>query len=204
MNKKLVSLMLVSSLSVVGVLTPNLAEAQTTKNTYRCITRNGKPTTVVETKRGKIELIVWESKFFGNSGWPPQKRCQAVTQRFQQFSDSGTLRLITSGKMNNQPVICVGENKAGQGVICKSKGLLMTLQPQDNPKKVMEDLFDISARVSGGGIQRGDNETTINIEVFLDQAPLMENTTIDESMTEGNNISPKQIEQAPCPPLLCG
>ena len=205
--------MLISSLSFLSLFKSNPAEAQSTRNVYRCIMRNGKPTTVVETKRGKIELIVWESKFFGSSGWSPQKRCQAVTQRFQQFSDSGTLRLITSGRMNNQPVICVGENKAGQGVVCKSTGLLITLQPKDNAQQVMKDLFNISARVSGGGITRSASGTvTINMSNFLDEAPLMEDSTGDDiSIPEKENleqsseitIPSQKPDQLSCPPLLC-
>lgn len=215
MNKKVISLMLISSLSLASIFQSNLAEAQGKKNVYQCVTRNGKPTTIVETKRGKIELIVWESKFFGTSGWSPERRCQAVTQRFQQFSDNGTLRLITSGRMNNQPVICVAENKAGQGVTCKGDGLLMTLQPKDNPQQVMKDLFNISARVSGGGITRGQGDSTIiNMSNFLEEAPLIENGTGDDFTIpeEKKNLEPspettiplKPTEPVSCPPELCG
>lgn len=80
-----------------------------TKNSYKCIQLNGKPTTIVDTARGRIQLIVWQSDFFRDSGWTPQKRCNEVTKRFQQFSDSGSLRYIATGTMNQQPVICVAE-----------------------------------------------------------------------------------------------
>jgi hypothetical protein len=159
----------------------NQTEAQTKfRNIYTCIQNQGKPTTVVDTKRGRIQLIVWESKSFinpKNPYWTPQRRCEAVTKRFQNFSDSGNLRLISHGILNRYPIICVAENKPGQGLSCIDNGLLITLEPGDNPRQVMADLFDKN-RLSDGKspITRG-NKFFINVDNFLEKAVIINNSS---------------------------
>lgn len=180
MNKKLIVFLLLSVFSLINIK-PN--HAQTQKNQYRCIQRNGTPTTIVETKRGTIELIVWKSAFFGNN-WNPQKRCQEVTSRFQEFSDASQLRYITTGKINDYNVICVADPQKPQKNVCKNNGLLITLEPSDNPEQVKNELFDVSQRIQGGGITRGcpkDNsfykKPILDLETFLNCVPTIELTS---------------------------
>lgn len=122
-------------------------------NQYRCEDTR----TVVHTRRGTIEMIVWKSDHFLDGGYSPERRCNLVAQRFQSFSDAKKLRYLSTGKINYQPVICVSD-RSGK---CMSNGLLLTLEPQDNPDEVLKDLFDLSARTSGGGIARADRDKTI-------------------------------------------
>ena len=126
----------------------NLARDQ-----YRCENNQ----TIVHTRRGKIQLIVWKSDFFANSGYTPEERCQMVSNRFQRFSDAKKLRFLSTGNMNNQPVICISDRSGN----CIRNGLLLTLEPSDNPEQVLHDLFDISARISGGGVSRADRDKTV-------------------------------------------
>ncbi|PHV62584.1 COP23 domain-containing protein [Cyanobacterium aponinum] len=181
-----------------------------TKNSYKCIQLNGKPTTIVDTARGRIQLIVWQSDFFRDSGWTPQKRCNEVTKRFQQFSDSGSLRYIATGTMNQQPVICVAEKKSS-GFKCRGDGLLLTLQPKDNPSKVLTDLFNMSARTSTGGLSRGG---VLDLDSFLATASTISSDNNDNLPTSNNNSLPPTIISNPetnqkpkdnpsCPPILC-
>ena len=123
------------------------------QNQYRCENNQ----TIAHTRRGKIALIVWKSEFFANSGYTTEKRCQMVSNRFQSFSDAKKLRFLSTGIMNNQPVICIS-NRSGN---CIRNGLLLTLEPNDNPEQVLKDLFDISARTSGGGITRADRDKIV-------------------------------------------
>lgn len=160
-------------LSSLGLI--NDGQAQTTKNKYSCVNQGGVPRTVVDTKRGKIELIVWKSRYFGPQ-WPVERRCQEVTQRFQDFSDAGNLRYVTTGKMNGYNVICVGDKRVS-GYECRKDGLLITLQPNDSPTTVMNELFNINNRISGGGIERGG---AIDLVSFLNKAPLMESAPVSE------------------------
>jgi len=119
---------------------------------YFCLNERGeKPVTVVDTKRGRIELIIWESEFFSGTGYTPQQRCNQVTARFQKHFDAKTLRYISTGTMNQQPVICVAQNDAGD---CRSDGLLITLQPKDDPNQVLRELFNLRERANSGGIYR--------------------------------------------------
>lgn len=171
MKKKLINTFLISTVSTMLMVNSTQAETKF-RNIYRCINNQGKPTTVVDTQRGRIQLIVWQSDFFASSNWTPQNRCQVVTQRFQRFSDYGTLRFISYGVLNNYPIICIAENRPGQGLACKKDGLLITLQPNDNPKKVMQDLFDKN-RLSDGKspITRG-KVFFINFDNFLEKATI--------------------------------
>lgn len=119
---------------------------------YSCLNKSGeKPVTIVDTKRGKIELIIWKSQFFASSGYTPQRRCNQVTARFQKHSDQKTLRYISTGTMNGQKVICVAKNDAGD---CRNDGLLITLEPKDDANHVLRELFNLRERANSGGIYR--------------------------------------------------
>lgn len=113
---------------------------------YECKNEIDKLSTVAHTERGTIELIVWESTYFG-SNWTPAKRCQAVTQRFQQFSDQRLLRYVSTGNMNSYNVICISE-QAGQ---CIDQGLLLTLEHGDRPTQVLRQLFNYRSSIRRGG-----------------------------------------------------
>ncbi|MGK7947133.1 MAG: COP23 domain-containing protein [Microcystaceae cyanobacterium] len=175
-------------LSLFGLTTKGQAQ---NRNQYTCVSKQGIPRTVVDTKRGKIELIIWESQVFG-SQWSPESRCQEVTQRFQDFSDAGNLRYVTTGKMNGYNVICVGDQRTN-GYTCDRDGLLITLQPSDHPPSVMKDLFDVNNRVSKGPLRRlgpRPRRFVINLDEFLDDVPVVENTA---SETTTPSPSPSSI-----------
>ena len=162
---------------------------------YRCIDRNGTPATVAYTTRGAIELIVWKSNYFSDSGYTPERRCQEVTIRFQQHSDAKNLRYISTGTINQHKVICISE-KSGA---CKSNGLLITLQYDDNPEQVMRDLFDLATRQSSGGITRvGGRNRSLKEMVDLDKF-LAESPTIDSTSSNSNNATRGSEEVAPQP-----
>jgi hypothetical protein len=191
-TKNIAVLSIFSSLALVASVNILPSEAQT-RNIYNCLQYRNQPTTVVDTTRGRIQLIVWKSGFFSSAGWTPEKRCQVVTQRFQKFSDNGTLRYIATGRMNNAPVICVAEKKPS-GFKCLPNGLLITLQPNDNPSTVLKDMFDISSRISSGGLTRGGD--ILDLEEFLQNVPTT-NEIIDPEKPNNpdNNTS--------CPTILC-
>lgn len=162
--------------------------AQITKNQYECVMDGDTPITRVRTPRGVIQLIEWKSDYFSSSNWTPVRRCQAVTDRFQVHSDEGSLTYVTYGRVNNQNVLCVAErvNLPQQPYICKDEiitrgdrtydSVLLTLQQDDDPGKVLQDLFTHSSRVSGGrGITRSVSRypEAIAIEQLLQQAPII-------------------------------
>jgi hypothetical protein len=118
---------------------------------------------------------VWKSDYFRGSGWTPQAQCEEVTARFQKFSDNGTLGDVTTSVINKQKVICVSQGKkAGQGYECTEDSLLITLQPEDNPDQVLQNLFSNAVQVGGTSI-KGDPEGkyVISINNYLKEAPIM-------------------------------
>ena len=171
---------------------------------YRCTKRNGHPATLAYTSRGVIELIVWKEKYFSGSGYTPQRRCQEVSRRFQQHSDRKNLRYISTGIMNRYKIICVSD-KSGN---CKSNGLLITLKPNDNPQKVLRDLFNLAARQSGGGInlsgrgieraitrvrdQQNSFKEMIDIDKYLAESPVIANQAdnSNDSFPRNETVSP--------------
>ncbi len=154
---------------------------QSTKTSieYRCINHNGYPKTIAYTSRGAIELIVWKNQYFAASGYTPERRCREVTSRFQHHSDRKNLRYISTGIMNRYKIICVSDQSGN----CKQNGLLITVQHNHNPEAVMQALFNISARRSGGGINlsASSNEHQITNMIDLDRllaaSPVMTNLT---------------------------
>jgi hypothetical protein len=201
MNNSWLSKTLIFVMAIAPMLSlNNTVEAQSQKNVYSCIDYQGKPNTVVDTKRGRIQLIVWGSDYFRNSGWTPQKRCQEVTARFQKFSDNKSLKYVTTGKIKNQPVICLGK-KIPSGYECIPDGLLITLEANDNPQKVLMSLFQNATQVGGQPVQRSVGEQVFPLSQYLETAPLMSDSVINkvENETTEKPTNPQQN----CPALLC-
>jgi hypothetical protein len=126
------------------------------------------PTTLASTRRGNVAMIFWKSTFFAQNGqgFSPIDRCQEVSRRFQAFYKDGVLSYLTTGKMNNQNVICVSDEYGGP-----CQGLLLTLEPKDNPEQVLQELLNVRARARGP-LVRGSGSSYIDVQDFLDNAPV--------------------------------
>ena len=113
-------------------------------------------------------MIHWKSTVFVNSlnDFTPESRCLEISRRFQAFYIQGSLSYLTTGKINDQNVICVAQEYGGA-----CKGLLLTLEPKDDPQVVLRDLMDVRVNARGP-ITRGTGSTYIDIEEFLDTAPV--------------------------------
>ena len=124
-------------------------------------------------------MIHWKSNFFANSlsDFTPESRCVEVSRRFQAFYSKGNLTYLTTGKINDQNVICVAEEYGGP-----CKGLLLTLEPKDNPQQVLHDLMDVRINARGP-ITRGAASTYIDLDEFLDAAPIQ-----DDSLSVSPNV----------------
>lgn len=105
--------------------------------TYVCRPEGGVPATIAQTAEGDKPLILWKSTYFNQDGWTPEKRCNEVTQRFQDYKDRGTLNNVTTGKMNGMPVVCLSETVGGN---CSD--LLITLEPKDNPQTLLNQVIN--------------------------------------------------------------
>jgi Circadian oscillating protein COP23 len=135
------------------------------------------PMTLAKTQRGNVEMIRWKSTFFNNGAndFTPMSRCTEVSRRFQDFYNQGILSYLTTGKMNAQNVICVAEEYGGP-----CSGLLLTLEPKDDPQQVLQELMNVRTRASGGPITRGSGSVYFDVEDFLATAPVQ--TAAQEAM----------------------
>jgi hypothetical protein len=129
------------------------------------------PTTFAWADRGKIAVVRWRTEEF--SGYPPQERCNEVSPRFQEAYDNGTLKMITNGTINNQPVICTATEYRG-----KCQTLLMTLRESDDSLQLLNSFKDILNGRSTGPILHSSGTAQVyyqvDIETFLRTAPVEE------------------------------
>ncbi|MBD2212780.1 hypothetical protein H6G27_23325 [Nostoc linckia FACHB-104] len=130
------------------------------------------PATVawVPERKGHISLIGWKSQVFPRN-FSPQKRCELVTQKFQQFYDNGGLNYLTHGINNGYPVICSIPN---QGETCNGTNQLFTIRPGSNPTIVLQRLIDTLVGGGGDGIlyQNSGQQVYIDMKEYFKQAPV--------------------------------
>lgn len=113
---------------------------------FLCQTKNGVPATVAKLKdEDELLVVLWNSKFFTESGYDPDIRCEQVSARFDEFLQAGSSAYITKGELNNQPVICLTNSEkgdCGEGIPLHN-GLLFTLKPNEDSQKKLEQLVSI-------------------------------------------------------------
>ncbi|NJM65740.1 MAG: hypothetical protein HC851_08825 [Acaryochloris sp. RU_4_1] len=177
------------ALSVVAGATLILGSqpAQAGEQRFSCGESGGVPATMAKTKRGNVPVIKWTSDYFGNSGWSAETRCQKVSERFEAYDKDGTLNYLTTGRMNQQSVICVATTEGGP-----CSGLLFTLKPGSNPGQTLKQLLGVRVN-SRGPLNETSERVYINMKEFLDQAPV--DTTLSESAAPSlpqPNVQPTQ------------
>jgi len=153
---------MMSALVGVSAIAVNLLSAQAgpAAKGFVCSTFEGVPSTyAVKADGSKVPVIRWTSDAFVGSGWTQDRRCQAVSSRFDQFLKEGRLTYITTGRMNGLPVICTSPRNGGA-----CDGLLYTLKPGQNATATLQKLLDIRYRARGPL-----NETTSRIYISLDE-----------------------------------
>lgn len=100
------------------------------------------PTTYAQTPDDTLPVFKWTSNYF-RPPYTPMQRCQEVAERMNNFYGQGMMDYLTSGTVNNLPVICAGTN-------CDSDGgnVLITLKPNQDPNQILQE---IEANRSGAG-----------------------------------------------------
>jgi hypothetical protein len=177
----------------LSVAFPSVAGQRTR---FFCGTIQGAPATQALTRRGLITVIRWASDYFSASGFSPERRCELVSARFQQYYQEGTLRYLTTGIMNNQPVICTAQSRSG-GCL----NILFTLRPGSDPQVALQGLQNISSKSTntgwlnesspGGNIAQNNNY--VDMEEFLNSAPL------ENSNSSVTPISPPETNPSESP-----
>ena len=130
--------------------------------------------TLVQSHWGKLPLIRWTDRSFPPP-YTPVKRCQEITARFNKFENNGTLKYMTTGKINNYPVICVAAYKGGS---CLPNGLLITLKQGRDPNIALTKIIDRRVWATSESIQfRGKNNnglvSDVDGKVYVDIETLL-------------------------------
>ena len=172
MTIKLQSLASILSFSFASLLVgTNPVKAQGIQ--FLCGSWRDIPMTVAQTPRGNIPVVYWVSDWVNDpsSNLTPQKRCEIVSDNFQQAFDRGELQYITTGNKNGQNIVCVAQYDDGP---CQSQ--LFTLKPGSDPTASLLQLMNIGENYAHGGdgplyqSSGGEQRLYINFEYFLDQA----------------------------------
>ena len=146
---------------------------------FFCGNVDGTPTTMARTNRGNIPIIYWETEYFSPL-YTPQRRCEEVSQRFQNFHEKDWLVYLTTGKLNGYNVICVSESPGEHSDRYQlgQAGVLITLTPDDIPGEFLKELMRVRDGAENSPIQHSDSvliydsegHLYINMEEFLHRA----------------------------------
>jgi len=180
MKKSIIASALATLTVMAGVavdsLRPKQVQAETNTSFY-CDENGRNPVTRVRTSEGNVPVVIWETFFFPPP-YTPLVRCRQVSGRFRRFQAEGRLDFMTTGWINNQPVICV-TNEFGSP--CDDpKNLLMTLRPDDDPDEILEGLLDVrdfnSAPVKHycpQAVYKSNGRTYIYVDELLERKKLI-------------------------------
>jgi hypothetical protein len=163
------------SISLLLCLVTDLTSvrADTNGSKFYCGQSKGVPTTMAKTSRGAVPVIHWLSTLGEN--YTPAKRCQIVSEKFQTFYNDGTLNYLTTGVMNQLPVICAAQQENGP-----CSGVLFTLKPNSDPGQTLQRLLSIRDRAPGLVLNESAPQLYVNMADFLNTAP----TDTDQASNE--------------------
>lgn len=186
---KLSLLLSIFSTSILVYLSTDLTSvrAGTTGSKFYCGQSKRVPTTMAQTSRGAVPVIHWVSTLGEN--YTPEYRCKIVSEKFQTFYDNGMLNYLTTGTINQQPVICAAEKENGP-----CSGVLFTLKPNSDPGRTLRRLLSIRDRAPGAVLNESAPQVYINMTDFLSTAPLETDQPNNESI-----VSPKPSETLTTP-----
>jgi hypothetical protein len=129
---------------------------------FSCDSSTGVPATVVESpQHGKVRIIDWKTTEFGD-GFDPQSRCNIVSEKFQKYSQAGTLKYFTTGSVDRNPVICA---VASESMSCSQENMLYTLKRGSNASETLKQLLDVRSGATGSAL----NETGSRVYVDFDE-----------------------------------
>ncbi|WP_156818341.1 COP23 domain-containing protein [Cyanobium gracile] len=148
-----------------SVVVPHPAEARA--RSFLCSTIGGVPTTVAATADGRsVPVIRWTSRAFDNAGWTAARRCQDVSTRFDIYNREGRLKYLTTGRINDMPVICTTTSMGGG---CDR--LLYTLKPGQSASATLQNLLDVRVKARAPLVE-SNGRTYLSINELLDPSPV--------------------------------
>lgn len=110
--------------------------AQNTDVRFRCELVNGEYTVMYYPESQPNQGYPWAIPSELGGGWTPERRCDAITQRFEEYRQEGLLELATSQE-NGYDTICVTTQL--DPTDCK---LILTVPPGQDPQLTRDLIFD--------------------------------------------------------------
>ncbi|PZD73317.1 hypothetical protein C1752_02181 [Acaryochloris thomasi RCC1774] len=172
---RIASVLAFSALTCAVVKLP----AAAAERRFACGSSSGVPATMAKTSRGLVPVIKWTSSHFSSSGYSPLRRCQIVSDKFQEYYETGQLNYLTTGRVSYpnqvdyQNVVCVAKARLGA-----CNGVLFTLKPGSNPGRTLQRLMDVRLQASGP-LNETSGRVYIEMEKFLNEAPVDQNASAD-------------------------
>lgn len=115
---------------------PPSTTAQNVDTRFSCQLINGEYTVMYSPESQPNQYYPWAIPSELGGGWTPQRRCDAITQRFEEYRGEGLLELAT-GTENGYDTICVTTQLDPSD--CK---LILTVPPGQDPQLTRDLIFD--------------------------------------------------------------
>ncbi len=136
---------------------------------------------MAKTSRGAVPVIRWVSTLGGT--YTPENRCKIVSEKFQTFYNDGTLNYLTTGIVNQLPVICAAQTENGP-----CTGVLFTLKPNSDPGRTLQRLLSIRDRAPGAVLNESSPQVYVNMKDFLNTAPTeADQPSVNEAISVPNS-----------------
>lgn len=193
---------------------PPSTTAQNSVDTrFSCQLVNGEYTVMYSPESQPNQSYPWAIPSELGGGWTPQRRCDAITARFEEYREEGLLELAT-GTENGYNTICVTTQLDPSD--CK---LILTVPPGQDPNLTRDLIFDnllvaddgqqtqgvytfgdsqsgddilgeVEGLLGGGSGKKKTNRTSggnINLRPFLDPA----DGGTGQQLTNSNSVAPR-------------
>ena len=107
---------------------------------YESDTGNEIPTTLayVPQRKTNIPIVAWTNDNI--AAWNPQRRCDAVSFKFQTFYEDGRLNYLSDGEVAGEQVICALLEKQEQ---CRGENQLFQVREGTDSKEVIVGIKEI-------------------------------------------------------------
>ena len=182
------------SLAVISGLTQHTqAQQSRRKASFFCGTDGGKPATIARLPQNNGNntlktLIIWKIDDF--KGYPPEKRCRLVSQKFQYNQNTGHLKYIVSGQANSWPVLCASKQNYNYIVDCPDPNVLMTLLRGDDSQEMIRKLQQINTGDSNTALRHSSDKAlvsngnlqAINVNKWIDNSPETDIEKVNQCM----------------------
>lgn len=188
--RQLGSFLSISTLALTASFIPNRPALSQSAEFICDTTPEGLPATIVRSpKHGDQTMIVWSSSHFAASGYDNQRRCNEVTQKFQDFHNKGTLKYLVNGTNNRQAIICAIPDKR---TACNGDTQIYTLKTKGEAKAKLMQLQSIRRRASSRPMYESKGRIYVDFEEYLnhDEVPVSVETKLP--ITETNIVNDNQ------------